>query len=89
MREFLIFPLLNLIGQSQENIYAYTYTYTCTCMQKLKMSMRPLSGETVRLLSSSQVITSAHVAVKELVENALDAKASNIEVRLVGASCCR
>lgn len=45
--------------------------------------MNQLCAETVRLLSSSQVITSVHAAVKELVENSLDAKATNIEVKLV------
>ena len=45
--------------------------------------MHQLSVETVRLLSSSQVITSVHATVKELVENSLDAKATNIEIKLV------
>ena len=45
--------------------------------------IRQLERETVQLLSSSQVITSVHSAVKELVENALDADATSIAVRLV------
>ncbi len=45
--------------------------------------MQQLGDETVRLLSSSQVITSVYAMVKELVENSLDAEASNIEVKLV------
>lgn len=46
-------------------------------------TMNLLDPETVRLLSSSQVVTSVHSAVKELVENSLDAGASNIQVKLV------
>ncbi|XP_056389887.1 PMS1 protein homolog 1 isoform X2 [Hyla sarda] len=44
--------------------------------------MHQLPSSTVRLLSSSQVITAVVSVVKELVENSLDAFASNIEVRL-------
>ncbi|MBN3308392.1 PMS1 protein, partial [Amia calva] len=44
--------------------------------------MKHLPPETVRLLSSSQVITSVVNVVKELVENALDASASSIDVKL-------
>ena len=45
--------------------------------------MQKLAGDTIQLISSSQVITSVHSVVKELVENALDAKTSNVDVRLV------
>ncbi|MFT7807972.1 PMS1 protein1-like [Arapaima gigas] len=44
--------------------------------------MKQLPADTVRLLSSAQVITSVSNVVKELVENSLDAGASNIEVKL-------
>ncbi|XP_041117645.1 PMS1 protein homolog 1-like isoform X1 [Polyodon spathula] len=46
------------------------------------MNMKQLPQETVRLLTSSQVITSVLNVVKELVENSLDADASSIEVKL-------
>lgn len=36
-----------------------------------------------RLLTSSQIITSVFCVVKELVENALDGSAKNVEVKLV------
>ena len=48
--------------------------------------MNKLSAESIRLLSSSQVITSPSSVVKELVENAFDAGASSVDVKLV--SCC-
>ncbi|XP_051814506.1 PMS1 protein homolog 1 isoform X2 [Acanthochromis polyacanthus] len=44
--------------------------------------MKQLPVDTVRLLSSSQVITSVLNVVKELMENSLDAGASNIDVKL-------
>ena len=46
--------------------------------------MQKLDGDTVRLLCGSQTISSVHAVVKELVENSLDAQATNIEVKLVG-----
>ena len=48
--------------------------------------MHKLSKDTVRLLSSSQAITSLHGVVKELVENSLDARATNVEVKLVSST---
>lgn len=47
--------------------------------------MKALPPETVRLLCSSQVITSVLNVVKELVENSLDAGSSSLEVKLVNA----
>ncbi|KAJ8351637.1 hypothetical protein SKAU_G00231130 [Synaphobranchus kaupii] len=44
--------------------------------------MKPLPAETIRLLSSSQVITSVLNVVKELLENSLDAGASSVDVKL-------
>ncbi|XP_039178046.1 PMS1 protein homolog 1 isoform X4 [Crotalus tigris] len=45
-------------------------------------NMKQLPAETVRLLSSSQVIVSVVNVVKELVENSLDANATSIDVKL-------
>ena len=45
--------------------------------------MIKLPLDTIRLLSSSQVVTSVSSALKELVENALDAGATNLDVKLV------
>lgn len=45
--------------------------------------MKQLPADTVRLLSSSQVITSVVNVVKELMENSLDAGASSVDVKLV------
>ncbi|XP_069851750.1 PMS1 protein homolog 1 isoform X4 [Dipodomys merriami] len=44
--------------------------------------MKQLPAATVRLLSSSQIITSVLSVVKELIENSLDAGATSIEVKL-------
>ncbi|KAM4559260.1 PMS1 protein homolog 1 isoform 1-T2 [Odontesthes bonariensis] len=44
--------------------------------------MKQLPPDTVRLLSSSQVITSVMNVVKELMENSLDAGASSVDVKL-------
>ncbi|XP_028943168.1 PMS1 protein homolog 1-like [Antrostomus carolinensis] len=44
--------------------------------------MKQLPAETIRLLSSSQVITSVVSVVKELIENSLDANATNIDIKL-------
>ncbi|XP_062819802.1 PMS1 protein homolog 1 isoform X4 [Anolis carolinensis] len=44
--------------------------------------MKQLPAETVRILSSSQVITSVVSVVKELIENSLDANATNVDVKL-------
>ncbi|KAK3752397.1 hypothetical protein QZH41_008599 [Actinostola sp. cb2023] len=45
-------------------------------------SLSLLPASTVHRIASSQVITSISVAIKELVENALDAGADNVEVKL-------
>lgn len=45
--------------------------------------MNKLPLESIRLLSSSQVITSPSLAVKELVENAFDAGATNLDIKMV------
>ncbi|XP_035532840.1 PMS1 protein homolog 1 [Morone saxatilis] len=44
--------------------------------------MKQLPPDTVRLLSSSQVITSVVNVVKELMENSLDAGSSSIDIKL-------
>ncbi|XP_030643491.1 PMS1 protein homolog 1 [Chanos chanos] len=44
--------------------------------------MNRLSAETVRILSSSQVITSVTNVVKELIENSLDAGSTTLEIKL-------
>ena len=49
--------------------------------------MQKLNNSTVRLLSSTQVITSVHSVVKELVENSLDSGSTNVEVNLVKMIC--
>ncbi|XP_044282950.1 PMS1 protein homolog 1 isoform X2 [Varanus komodoensis] len=46
--------------------------------------MKQLPPDTVRLLSSSQVITSVVSVVKELIENSLDANATSVDVKLEG-----
>ena len=45
--------------------------------------LKSLPKDTVRLIGSSQVITSVYSVVKELVENSLDSDATTAEVKLV------
>lgn len=45
--------------------------------------MNQLSNATIKLITSTQVITSIHSVVKELVENSLDANCDSIDVKLV------
>lgn len=47
------------------------------------MSMKQLPSETIKLISSTQVITSVSSVVKELMENSIDANATIIDIRLV------
>ncbi|XP_060571412.1 PMS1 protein homolog 1-like [Ruditapes philippinarum] len=48
----------------------------------LEKELKSLPSETVRLIGSSQVITSIFSVVKELVENAFDADCTNLEIKL-------
>ncbi|XP_044097088.1 PMS1 protein homolog 1 isoform X4 [Neovison vison] len=54
----------------------------CAPATLLKARMKQLPAATVRLLSSSQIITSVVSVVKELIENSLDAGATSIDVKL-------
>ncbi|KAA0190788.1 hypothetical protein HAZT_HAZT000851 [Hyalella azteca] len=47
------------------------------------MGVIQLSQDTIFRIKSSQVITSATAALKELVENALDSKATILSIRLI------
>jgi len=47
------------------------------------MSMKQLPSETIKLISSAQVITSVSSVVKELMENSIDANSTIIDIRLV------
>lgn len=51
------------------------------------MVISALDKDTVKLITTTQVITSVSTAVKELIENALDAGAKNIEINLIDNGC--
>ena len=46
----------------------------------MSQRIRPVSEDVVHRISSGQVVVNLATAVKELIENALDAGAKNIEV---------
>ena len=46
------------------------------------MGVQALPASTVRRISSGQALASVHAAIKELVENALDAGATSLDIRL-------
>lgn len=52
-------------------------------MQSNTMSIQPLPRGVIKQISSAQVINSVSSAVKELFENALDAGATVIDIKLV------
>ncbi|KAG6800019.1 PMS1 protein 1 [Apis mellifera caucasica] len=51
------------------------------------MTISALDKDTVKLITTTQVITSISTAAKELIENALDAGAKNIEINLIDNGC--
>ncbi|CAK9798686.1 PMS1 protein homolog 1 [Anthophora quadrimaculata] len=51
------------------------------------MSISALNKDTVKLLTTTQIITSISSAAKELIENAFDADAKNIEINLIDNGC--
>lgn len=63
-------------------LHSFSVILLCSSAESYS-TMKQLSAETIRLLSSSQVITSIASVVKELIENSLDASATNIDIKLV------
>lgn len=47
------------------------------------MPISALDLRTAKLITTTQIITSVYAVVKELMENALDADADNVEINLV------
>ena len=54
----------------------------------MSTELKSLPVATVRLIGSSQVITSVFSVVKEILENSLDAEATSVEIKLVRISLC-
>lgn len=48
-----------------------------------EVTLKALPSSTIRLIGSSQVITSVYSVIKELVENSIDAHATTIDIKLV------
>uniref|UniRef100_A0A8B9M205 PMS1 homolog 1, mismatch repair system component n=1 Tax=Accipiter nisus TaxID=211598 RepID=A0A8B9M205_9AVES len=61
--------------------HSFSVIFLCSFSESY-CTMKQLSAEIIRLLSSSQVITSVVSVVKELIENSLDANATNIDIKL-------
>ena len=76
-----------LVLQDGNNIFLMTRNIMewLSWIPGMTTTMNQLPTSTIRLISSSQVISSVTSAVKELLENALDAGATSLEVKLV---CC-
>ncbi|CAG0923176.1 unnamed protein product, partial [Notodromas monacha] len=74
------FDKMRTTGDSQNDPYSEDTFESET--DSLRMVLKRLGEDTVRLVSSSQVITSVASVVKECVENSLDAGATIVEVRL-------
>jgi DNA mismatch repair protein PMS1 len=53
------------------------------------MPMKLLPSSTVKLITSTQIITSVSGVVKELMENSLDGEATSIDVILVSMILCK
>ena len=49
--------------------------------------MNRLPDSAIRLLGSTQVITSVYSVIKELLENSFDAGATSVEIKLVWTTC--
>ena len=49
----------------------------------MSTNVNSLPTSTVRLIGSTQVITSVYSVVKELLENSFDAEATSVEIKLV------
>lgn len=64
--------------------HSFSVIFLCSFSESY-CTMKQLSAEIIRLLSSSQVITSVVSVVKELIENSLDANATNIDIKLVSS----
>ena len=54
----------------------------------MSTELKSLTVATVRLIGSSQVITSVFSVVKEILENSLDAEATSVEIKLVRINPC-
>lgn len=78
--KFIYFLKKIIFFYDRVNLLSVYITFDMTEPKRL---LHELPKETVRLLGSSQVITSVFSVVKELIENSLDAGATSLELRLV------
>ncbi len=75
-------PALNKSQSRNSNFHGISST---SKLSSLSMAIRSLDASSIHALTSGQVVTSLASAVKELLENSLDAGATSIDIRLLGA----
>jgi hypothetical protein len=64
-------------------IISFAYISVCACNNDMSsISIKPIDADSVHRINAGQVVIDLQGAIKELVENSLDAGATSIDVRI-------